>query len=123
MPWGNATSKGGQEGRGVQGTLTRPAGGIGAAALIGAPRGGQLNQELGAWGQLGPGEVPDLRSQSLLAFQSQGPQAVKPQLEAIPAPQRGTPGGSQGRRLGGKAQAQVGRRSRDCKFKEETDLE
>lgn len=103
--------------------LTRPAGSIGAAALIWTPQGHQLNQELGARGQLRPGEVLSLWSQSLLAFQSQGPQAVKPQLEAVPAPWWGAPGGRQGRRPGGKAQGQVGRRTRDCKVKEETDLE
>lgn len=93
---GNPASKGGQGERGVRGVqvaLTRPACGIGSAALIWAPQGGQLNQELGAWGQPGPGEVLSFRRQSLPAFQSQGPQAVKPQLEAIPVPGWGAPGG------------------------------
>ena len=103
--------------------LTRPAHGVGAAALVWAPHGDQLNQNLGAWGQPGPGEVLSLGAQSVPAFQSQGPQAVKPQPEAIPAPGGASPGGGQGGGPGGEAQAQVGRRSRDCKVKVETLLE
>lgn len=99
----------------MRGTLTRPACGVDTAALIWPPQGGQPCQELRAWSQLVPGEVLSLRGQSLLSFQSRGPQAVKPQKEAIPVPRWGTPGSPQGRRLGPKAQAQVGRRHRDCR--------
>lgn len=47
-------------------------------------QGDQLHQELGARRQLGPREVLDLYSQSLLPFQSQRPQAIKLRQEVLP---------------------------------------
>lgn len=71
-------------GEGHQTALTCPACGVGDAALIRPLQGDQLHQELGARRQLGPGEVLDLYSQSLLPFQSQRPQAIKLRLEVLP---------------------------------------
>ena len=101
---------------GVGRALTRPARGVGTAALVGAPQGGQPHQELSAWSQLGPGEGLRLGAQGLLALQSQGPQAVGPQEKAIPAPRRGAPDCPQGRGLGDQAQAQAGGWRRDCRM-------
>lgn len=101
---------------GAGGALTRPARGVGAAALVGTPQGGQPHQELSARGQPGPGEGLCLGAQGLLALQSWRPQAVKPQEEAVPAPRGGAPDGPQDRGPGSQAQAQVGRRRRDCRM-------
>lgn len=98
--------------RRLQGSLTCPACSVGISTFLGPPQGSQLYLELGACRQLGPGEVLDLPGQEHLAFKCQGPQPVKPQLEAIPATWRVTPGSRQCCRLGGQAQAQVGGRSR-----------
>lgn len=98
--------------RRFQGSLTCPACNVGTATFLGPPQGNQLYLELRACRQLSPGEILDLPGQKHLAFKCQGPQLVKPQLKAIPATWRVTPGSHQCCRLGGQAQAQVGGRSR-----------